>query len=468
MKKIAILHSKTLNEIQKRAIEELTATLLEYTVEYPVLIEYGDSFDTSDYLRIHIGTKENNPYIKNNSTISLSKKEEYYIKVSPSDVIIEGYDDAGTLYGAIDFYNEYITRVEHPDDDRYWINPFEREALPEFEHTSSPAVSERGLWTWGHVIYDYRGYLDNMMKLKMNSVIIWNDFAPANAKDIVEYAHARNIKVIWGFAWLWDTSFNKVNLGAIDLNAESNRIFEKYEKEYADIGGDGLYFQTFTELKEDNINGVLIAKAAADFVNQTAELLYAKHPELELQFGLHATSVKCRLEFIKTVNEKIRIVWEDLGAFPFSYIPTDINGFDETKDLLAEVALLRGNDDSFGAVTKGLVKLDWPSFEHLRAPHFTGISSKLIKNNRIERKRRIWRYIQAGWMANADKALDMVNEMIRLKNGNLSVFALVEDGMFEENIMYPAALFSEMLWNPDKDIKELIKNVALRSYVTYA
>ena len=43
-----------------------------------------------------------------------------------------------------------------------------------------------------------------------------------------------------------------------------------------------------------------------------------------------------------------------------------------------------------------------------------------------------------------------------------------EDGMFEENIYFPVALFSEMLWNADGDIKSIINEVALRSYVEFA
>ena len=62
----------------------------------------------------------------------------------------------------------------------------------------------------------------------------------------------------------------------------------------------------------------------------------------------------------------------------------------------------------------------------------------------------------------------MVKEMCRLKNGNLPIFALVEDGMFEENIMYPVALYAEMLWNCNADSKDLIKTVAQRSYVCFA
>ena len=48
------------------------------------------------------------------------------------------------------------------------------------------------------------------------------------------------------------------------------------------------------------------------------------------------------------------------------------------------------------------------------------------------------------------------------------ITALVEDGMFEENIMYPVALYSEMLWDCGADIKTMMSEVALRNYVTFA
>jgi len=44
----------------------------------------------------------------------------------------------------------------------------------------------------------------------------------------------------------------------------------------------------------------------------------------------------------------------------------------------------------------------------------------------------------------------------------------VEDGMFEEDIMYPIALYSEMLWNTEGNLAELQATVALRSYVEFA
>ena len=466
MKKYAIVYGRMENEIQKRAVEELTTILLDYTLEYPLSIQYEETMDMSDFKCIYIGTKDNNPYLRKTSTAVLTKEEEYHIKAAGSVVTIEGYDDAGVLYGVLDFYNKYIVRSEHPDTDRYWVNFLENDTFPDFEYESAPSVKERGLWTWGHVIYDYRGYLDHMMKLKMNQVIIWNDFVPTNAKEIIAYAHARNVKVIWGFAWLWDTNCERFHIQ--NLEGFSEQIFEQYEREYAGAGGDGIYFQTFTELGKEHIDGVLIAEAAAKFVNRTAALFYNKYPDIEIQFGLHATSVKDRLEFIKTVDPRMRIVWENCGAFPFSYVPKDVSTFDDTKQFVRTIAQLRGRDDRFGVVTKGLVKLDWSRFEHAKGSQCIGVSSEYVKKNRIERKRRIWRYIQSGWMSYADKAYEMVQEMCRVKDGNLCVCALVEDGMFEENIMYPVALYSEMLWDCNADIKDLMSQVALRSYVTFA
>jgi len=466
MKKFAIIYGKAETALQKIAIQELTTMLLDYTFEYPVCMEYDPLAYLADYKCIYIGTKESNPYIQNSSSAILTQDEEYCIKVKNSSVVIEGKDDAGVLYGVLDFYNKYIVKFEHPNTDKYWVNFLERDELPDFEYTSAPSVKERGLWTWGHVIYDYRGYLDNMMRLKMNRVIIWNDYLPPNAKDIVEYAHARNIKVIWGFAWLWDTNCNIIDIS--DLDSRSEEIFEKYEKELSGTGGDGIYFQTFTELNKDNIGGILIAEAAARFVNNTAAIFYSKYPNMEIQFGLHATSVKNKLDFIATVDKRIKIVWENCGSFPFSYIPTKVPDFNGTVEFVKTVSKLRGEDDRFGVVTKGLVKLDWSEFRHATGPQWIGTSSEYMKKNRIGRKHRIWKYIQAGWIANGDKAYEMVKEMYTQKNGDLSIFALVEDGMFEETVMYPVALYSEMLWDCNGEYKNMAIEVALRSYVTFA
>ena len=340
-----------------------------------------------------------------------------------------------------------------------------RQKMAEFEYLSAPSIKERGLWTWGHVIYDYKGYLDNMMQLKFNSVIIWNDYVPLNAKEIVEYAHARNIKVIWGFSWLWDTNCKIFDM--VNTKEKSQEIFEKYEREYAGLNADGIYFQTFTELKEESANGVLIADAATKFVNETARLFFSKYPNLRLQFGLHATSVKNRLEFIKNVDNRIEIIWEDCGSMPYSYYPQNVSNFEETKRFTEDIALLRGENDKFGAVTKGLTYLNWQTFKHQVGSQIIGESDKNFIIDRYNKKIPFLKYIQAYWITSADNVYEIIKTIKDKKRGNASVYALVEDGIFDANIYYPVALYSEMLWDANSDIKTLQNQVALRDYVKF-
>lgn len=466
IKKIAILHGELRTGLQKKAVAVLSEILLDYTMEYPYCIPCNAAGDLSDYTVICIGTKENNAYLCAHSSTVFTHAEEYAICVKDGRVTIEGSDDAGVLYGCMDFYHKYVTVCEHPDNDiDYWRNCFARD-LPDFEYSSYPAVKDRGIWTWGHVIYDYRGFIDHMAKLKMNTLIIWNDRVPVNAADLVAYAHDAGVKVIWGYAWGWENGCHKVDLSRISEQSES--ILARYEREYAHLGGDGIYFQSATEVNQETIGGVLVAKAVTDFVNQTAALFYEKYPDLEIQFGLHATSVKDRLDVISEVDPRIRIVWENCGAFPFAYIPKKLSNFDETVDFVNRIAVLRGADDRFGAVTKGLTKLYWPDFEHMPESLNIGVSSDFMKENRVIRKRRVWRYLQAYWITNADKAAEMLRVMTEAKKGDLTVTALVEDGMFEANVMYPVALFAELLWDAETDVKELMSSVALRSYVTFA
>ena len=467
MKKVAIVYGALKSELQKRALEQISSVILEQTLQYPSCIAYSDLTDDANLRCIYIGTKKDHPYIAKASKIHLCKEESYHIDVSGDRVIIEGYDDAGVLYGCIDFYNKYIVRFEniHDHNKNYFINLFQEEKLPDFSYSSCPSVKNRGIWTWGHVIYDYRGFIDNMAKLKLNTVIIWNDFVPVNAKEMIAYAHSCNVKVIWGFSWLWDTNCAAVSMDTLYDNIDG--ILDKFEKEYRGLLVDGIYFQSFTELQTEKIGDRLIADAVTAFVNETAARFFERFGEMELQFGLHATSVRERLSYMKNVDPRIRIYWEDCGSFPFAYIPKDIADYETTKNFVKKVTNLRENE-KFGAVTKGLVCLDWSEFKHLPGSFYLGKCSKAVTHNRVERKHRIWRYIQAYWMINADKAYDMVKTMRKETGGDLYITALVEDGMFEESIMYPVALYAEMLWDTDCDIREMISSVALRSYVEFA
>lgn len=464
MKKTVIVYGKY-SGITGSAIKRLSEIIFEYTMKFPVCVECSHFLEEENTRYIFIGTKQDNEYIKKYSDKELKHPEEYYIKVLNDNVLIEGSDDGGVLYGCMDFYNKYIVNVQNTHDHAtYFKNIFE-EGLPEFQYSSYPKIKDRGLWTWGHVIYDYKGYIDNMAKLKMNTVIIWNDFVPVNAREMIEYAHDLNIKVIWGFPWGWDTAEVDVDVKNIDSRIDS--IISHYEENYANLGGDGIYFQSFTEKDTETIDGVLIAEAVTEFVNKTSKKLLDKYPDLELQFGLHATSVNEKLQYISKVNEKITIVWEDCGAFPFAYIPQKIDDFEKTCDFTKEILSLRGESEKAGVVLKGFTCLDWLKFEHQEGSYYLGSVSGNMCKNRMNRKESIWRYVQAYWLKNADKAYEMIRLMQKETDGNVLITALVEDSMFEQKLYYPVALFGEMLWAPERDLSDIICEVALNSCVEF-
>ena len=175
-----------------------------------------------------------------------------------------------------------------------------------------------------------------------------------------------------------------------------------------------------------------------------------------------------KLEYIEKVDKRIRIVWEDAGSFPFSYLPDDVEDFEETNELAKKIATLRGADDNFGVVTKGFTKLNWKIFEYATGSFHIGTGTEFFKDNRVMNKRKVWKYFQSYWITNAPLAYKVIKTMADAKKGGLCITALVEDGMFEKDIMFPVALYSEMLWDNNTDINKMINEVALRNYVTFA
>ena len=373
MKNTVVFYGAYDTAIQKKAVEVLSELLLDYTGGYPAFYKVGSKVDATDFKVIYIGTKQDNSYIKTNSTATLTKAEEYAIKIENDVVVIEGFDDAGVLYGLVDFYNKYLVDIQYINCASY------DNKLPDYNFQSAPVIKNRGLWTWGHEIYDYKGYIDNMVKLKMNTLIMWNEYLPINAKEVYSYANSCNVKIVWGYSWLYN--FNKP-VALDDLDSKIDGIIEEFETCYSDICSGGIYFQTFTESNEESFFGVDIAKTATDFVNKVSSKIFEKYPTLELQFGLHATSVKNKLEIIKGVDKRVRIVWEDCGAFPFTYQPNAIAGFDDTVEFIKKVATLRGADDKFGVVTKGFCCLDWKNFVHHTGPYNIGVSTKKTKEKK--------------------------------------------------------------------------------------
>lgn len=306
-------------------------------------------------------------------------------------------------------------------------------------------MKETGIWTWGHVIYDYKSFFENMKKLGMNKITIWNDFAPLNSKSIIDEAHRNGIKVVWGFAWGWDTDCRSIaaELDENKLNSIGKSVISVFNEQYRDIAADGIYFQSFTELDKRSAGSKSIAEFAVELVNSTANELLKIAPDLNIEFGLHATSVKDDLDIIARTDRRVGIIWEDLGAFPFAYDPFDVKDYDETYALAERVINLRGDNERCGFITKGMTKLDWSAFVHATEPLVIGVSSREFIEKRQLEKNTLWDKLTVGWRQNLSYAEKMF-DLFKSSNNVISVQALIEDGMFENEIKEPAYFFSKL------------------------
>lgn len=303
------------------------------------------------------------------------------------------------------------------------------------------SIHNRGIWTWGHVIYDYRAFFKNMAKLGFNRIVIWNDIRPLNAEEVLREAHKNGIKLIWGFSWGWTDRCgeNVRNIGAERMKTLQAEILTEFEN-YKDICANGIYFQSFTETNDQSVGGVSIAEAVVGLVNSTAAEIYRLMPDIELEFGLHATSVKNSLDIIAKTDPRIRIVWEDCGAFPFDYDPHNTDGFDETCDFVKKILFLRGENERCGFVFKGMTKLDWSTFKYHDEPYSIGTADADFIAARAKEKEPLWDYVTDGWRKNGDYARRMIN--LVSENKNITADELIEDGMFEHEIHEPPIMFS--------------------------
>lgn len=469
--------------LTKKALEMINATVSDYYRDFLPFVS-ADKLSVEELNNnslILVGQKDSNDYIAKaidcGAVAPAEKPQGYSIAVTDSVwnsekqmIVICGYDESGVLYGAVDFINKYCGSILYKTPfggDMMNSNYFERAfqvRLKEWKSVEAPSVANRGIWSWGHVIYDYRRFFDNMIRLKLNEAVIWNNYIPVNAADVVEYAHSLGIKVIWGYAWGWDTDCTTATgLDEKSLNELRDKVIAKYETEYAHIGGDGIYFQSFTELNVDHIGDKLIAETVVNFVNDVAARLLAKYPTLKIQFGLHANSVKKHLDFIKRVDPRIMIVWENCGGFPFygdfgDYgDERDAGNQYETLAFMREISVLRGKNDSFGMIFKGMLALDWGHFVHPPKNIILGERSDLFIRKRAEEKNKIWKLRQTNWIRYAERVREIV-ECCADKH-DLNVQGLVEDGLLENAITLPVAIYAETLWDCNRSGEETVLDV---------
>lgn len=460
--------------IEKFALNELQRAVQNYLPYTLAVSSAGSAPPADDEHRILLGTMKNHPRIRELCAKNIIPEgpEGYGVVCLPGPgdgaktIVLAGHDAAGVLYAVEDFNARILGLNNAPDD------PGKNADIPGRLSMSPisgrPRIMNRGIWTWGYVIYDYRRFLDNMARLRMNMLTLWNDTPPVNMPEIIDYAHERGIKIVLGFHWGWGYDFDLSDTHHL-LEVKDN-VLRTYQKEYAGLKHDGIYFQTNTENSIREVNGVPRAKRVCQFVNDTGRALLAEYPALRIQFGVHATSIQDDYPFFRDLDERITLVWEDAGVIPYSYEAAPKNagrhpGLDDFESTLAyslKISRLREGRE-FALVPKGFSKLRWDTeFEH-HGPFVLGERSESFIHRRLLERKAALDQGNALWLKHYKLAVRFFREIIKAGQDRITATALVEDGLFESSIPFSVALFAQILWDPFTDEDEMAAN-AMSAY----
>ncbi len=200
---------------------------------------------------ILVGTVESNKLIaelaENKHIEVCNKPQGYTITCMNSPwvkeeriIVIAGADENGVLYGVQDFNARELSKLPNPESAPMIELEEAFHDIADFYHNEYPLVENRGVWTWGFVIYDYQAFLDNMARLKLNMITVWFKCPPINLEDIISYAHSRGIKFIAGFSWGWGTPYELET--EEDIEAIKKHSVKTYVDAYKDFDIDGMYF----------------------------------------------------------------------------------------------------------------------------------------------------------------------------------------------------------------------------------
>lgn len=380
-------------------------------------------------------------------------------------MIVTAHDERELFYAAVSLVDDYVPENTPWHGGVRMPQIIFDEPLNAYAYTERADFKTRSVFTWGHPINNYREYIENMARLKLNQLIIWNDYMPVNVEEIIDYAHSYGIEVLFGYSWGWKPGFGKniTDISDSRLQELKKEIIACYEGNYLSTRCDGIYFQSFTENKNEYVGGRLIAEAVTTLVNDTANELLMKYPNLKLQFGLHAMSVRNHLDEIKKVDKRIEILWEDCGTFPYDYAPyvNDEQAFAETVEFTKKILTLRG-DAPVGLVFKGMMTLDWTRFVKQSGAFVLGGNSAEITAHDQRLRRGAWKNFSADWMQYGEYAMKMLEAIAQNALGEVNMCMA---GAYDGGIYLPQALCAQMFRTRDREYGETLKKVARREGV---
>lgn len=413
---------------------------------------------------IVIGTAKSNPVIaklfKDGSLEAETRRQGYSIKCGPRTgkldawlLVISGADQQGMLYGVRD--------LEHYELKHFSIKQG-RLAAERFARRGYPRIEYRGHWIWGCNMPDKKAWLENMSRWKLNEWIEWDNFAPEKAREYVEFAHRRGIRVVWGFGWGWNPDWNfeippqfdrgrgrGVQMcGSSQFNREffKREILRKVREDYAPSGADGIYFQAFTEVPKcgcEQCARKSKGRLMLEFVNPIVDAIKKEFPDLWISCGVHANLG--RYDELKELDARCNILWENCDSG----------------------TSIRGEGEDFGYIYKRLpyghgfsktCPADPPYTEESLQAWMQGNASRYRLRGDIETYRRFMAGLQQ-WGRN----------FLGKTSSNKHASVVADHSVFCRRTPFMHVALAEAQWNPDLDtdatVDALLESLGLKSEV---
>ena len=235
-------------------------------------------------------------------------------------VLLAGDTPETVLWATFDFLDVVAPQLEATmsgPHGRYAGTFFRAAKIPDSECRRQPQTLVRSIFSWGHVVDDFNATFRELARARFNRAIFWNDQQVVNARDVVECAHSWGVKLFWGFSWGWTLSGKDGD--GLDFGKLADDIVAEWRRVWKPMGGDGIYFQSFTETNNREIGGRSIPEAVTELVNAVSRRIHVESPGTEIVFGLHSNSMKREgaEEAIARVDPSLEILWENCGGFPF-------------------------------------------------------------------------------------------------------------------------------------------------------
>ena len=324
-------------------------------------------------------------------------------------VLLAGDTPEAVLWATFDFLDVVAPTLERALSNpagRYAGTFFRAKEVPGHDCVRAPETPIRSIFSWGHVVDDCRTTFREMARARLNRAIMWNDRQVVNARDVVECAHSWGVKVFWGFSWGWTLSGNDAE--GLDFGKLADDIVAEWRRVWKPMGGDGIYFQSFTETSKKNIGGRSIPEAVTELVNAVSARIRAESPGTEIVFGLHSNSMRRdgAAEAIAKVDPSLEILWENCGGFPF----WEANGEELGPDAKFCDKIL-ALTPSVGLAWKAQLRIDWGNYVSPAGPFMLGCAgAKVLKRDQAVTEPRQAAYDE-DWILNGAKAHEFVRHV---------------------------------------------------------